>query len=232
MTEMTSPQPFPEPLITGQKMTREEFLRRWELLPELKNAELIEGIVYVASPVSRQHGALDTRLMSWLDHYAIATPGCEAGNNSTWCMADSLPQPDCDLRILPDHGGQSREAGEFCGGAPELALEVCLSSTQYDFGPKLALYQRAGVREYITVELLRQRVIWRSLEDGSYVAMEPSPEGVLRSKVFPGLWLDVDALWNNDGARLMAVLQQGLATAEHSAFVEELRKRAHTVSSR
>ena len=220
---MTSLQPFPEPLITGMQMTEEEFLRRWESLPELKNAELIEGVVYVGSPVSRRHSKRDSQLLSWLYFYAIATPGCEAGSNSTWSMMGSLPQPDCDLRILPESGGQSKEAGEFCGVAPELAVEVCLSSTQHDFGPKLALYQRAGVREYITLEEARQKVVWRSLEAGSYVAMEPGDDRVLRSKVFPGLWLDVDAMWSDDGVRMMAVLQQGLATPEHAAFVERLK---------
>jgi hypothetical protein len=84
-------------------------------------------------------------------------------------MSGSAPQPDAYLRILPSHGGQSGNEGPLGAGAPELAVEVCLTSTHIDFGPKLALYQRAGLREYITVEALGRQVIWRVLENGVYV---------------------------------------------------------------
>jgi Uma2 family endonuclease len=160
---MASLQVLPRELITGQCMSREEFLSRWEALPDLKNAELIEGIVYVASPVSRKHGTFDTLTHWWLGHYVWHTPGCEAGNNATWFMLESAPQPDAYLVILPECGGQARGDDEYWEGAPDLALEICITSTEVDFGPKLALYQRAGVREYITLESLRKRIVWRVL---------------------------------------------------------------------
>jgi Uma2 family endonuclease len=213
-------------LVTGERMDVEEFLRRWEELPDLKNAELIDGVVHVSSPVSLEHGDLDTLILMWLAYYAHATPGCRAGNNSTWFMLDSAPQPDAHLRILPAYGGQSRERTRdkksYSTGAPELAVEICVTSTDVDFGPKRKLYESAGVREYITIETFRERLIWRVLEDGVYASQLSSEDGILRSQIFPGLWLDVAAFWANDGAKMLAALNSGIAAEEHQRFVERL----------
>ena len=209
-------------LVTGERMDVEEFLRRWEELPELKNAELIDGSVYVPSPVTLEHVCRDRRIIWWLTQYSDATPGCECGDNGTWLMLDSAPQPDAFLRILPSRGGQSRNEKGYGAGAPELAVEICVTSTEVDFGPKLRLYQRAGVREYITVETLRNRLVWRMLENGIYVNQEMPPDGILRSRIFPGLWLDVAAFWADDGAKMLAALNAGLASEDHQRFVERL----------
>src|SRR5438105_3192816 len=123
---MTLPQVSPAELITGQRLSLEEFLCRWEALPDLKNAELIEGIVYVGSPVSIEHGTFDSLTHWWLEHYAFRTPGCKTGNNATWMMLGSAPQPDAFLRVLPEFGGQSRTAGKYGTVAPELVVEVCI----------------------------------------------------------------------------------------------------------
>jgi Uma2 family endonuclease len=211
-----------EGLVTGQKMSREEFLRQWEQLPDLKNAELIDGVVHVSSPVSPDHAFRNTSVIWWLNHYALSTPGCQAGNNMTWTMLDFAPQPDSFLRLRPEYGGQSRDTRESCEGAPELVVEICVTSTEVDFGPKLRLYQRAGVREYVTAETLRKRVTWRVLQDGAYVAQRIPDDGIFRSPVFPGLWLNVAAFWDDDGSRMMAALNQGLATEEHQRFVQSL----------
>jgi Uma2 family endonuclease len=220
---MLSPVVTATELVTGERMTVEEFLHRWEELPDLKNAELIDGVVHVPSPVSREHGNLDSLIHWWLVHYAHATPGCTGGSNSTWLMLDSAPQPDAYLRILPSHGGQSGDEKRFCTGAPELAVEVCLTSTEVDFGPKRKLYQRAGVREYITIETFGNRLIWRMLdENGVYISQEVPPDGILRSQVFPGLWLDVAAFWADDGAKMLAALNAGLASEDHQKFVARL----------
>jgi len=212
----------PPGLVTGERLTVEEFLRRWEELPELKNAELIDGVVYLSSPVSLEHGDLDSLIHWWLAHYAHATVGCRSGSNSTWVMSGSVPQPDAHLRILPSHAGQSGTKGSLGAGAPELAVEVCVTSSELDLGPKLALYQRAGVREYITVEARGRRMIWRVLDNGSYIAQTLPADGIFRSRVFPGLWLDVAAFWANDGAKLLMVLNACLASEVHRTFVERL----------
>jgi Uma2 family endonuclease len=222
---MSSVHSVPRPLVPGQRLTREEFLRRWEEWPEIKNAELIDGVVYMPSPVSSDHRRYSYLLSGWLTAYAAATPGCEGGSNGTWLMLESAPQPDVDLRILPALGGQSRNEGPYCGGAPELVIEVCGTSAAYDLGPKLALYQRAGVREYLTLVIDPPQIVWRELHEGRYRPIPPGPDGILRSTVFPGLWLEPEAALAGDAARVLAVLQQGLASAEHQAFVDRLAKR-------
>ncbi|HEY6344841.1 MAG TPA: Uma2 family endonuclease [Bryobacteraceae bacterium] len=220
---MVSVLPESATLITGEKMSKAEFLCRWEALPEIKVAELIEGVVFVPSPVSVDHGERNSGMDLLLGYYAAMTPGCAVGTNATWEMLESVPQPDVHLRIQPEHGRQSSVSGKYPVGAPELAVEICLTSTEVDFGPKLRLYERAGVREYITVELLAKRIVWRVLRDRVYQALEPDADGVLRSIVFPGLWLDQEAFWRNDGTRMLATLEAGLATAEHQEFAARLR---------
>lgn len=222
---MLSPIVAPAELVTGQRMNVAEFLSRWEDLPDLKNAELIDGVVYVPSPVSLDHGSRDAQIIWWLSQYAYATPGCKCGDNSTWLMLDSAPQPDSYLRILPAYGGQSRDEGKYSAGGPELIVEICLTSTEVDFGPKLALYQRAGVSEYVTLELFKKRIVWRVLKDTVYLAQSAPADGILRSHVFPGLWLDVAAFWQDDGTKMSAALNAGLSTADHQRFVEALRVR-------
>jgi Uma2 family endonuclease len=219
---MLSPVVTATELVTGERMTVEEFLHRWEELPDLKNVELIDGVVYVSSPVSYEHGSFDFLVHLWLAYYAQATPGCQGGSNSTWLMLDNAPQPDAYLRILPAHGGQSSDGKLYTVGAPELAVEICLTSTEVDFGPKRKLYQRAGVREYITIETFRKRIVWRVLVDGVYMQQETPPDGILRSEFFPGLWLDTAAFWTGDGAKMLAALNTGLASEVHQKFAAHL----------
>src|SRR5437588_7933941 len=92
------------PLAAGDKLTRDEFLRRWTAHPQIKNAELIGGMVYMASPVSVEHGDMDGDLGAWLGVYKAATPGTASGNNTTAFLLEDVPQPDLNLRILPDYG--------------------------------------------------------------------------------------------------------------------------------
>jgi hypothetical protein len=179
----------------GDRFTSKEFLRRWEAMPELKHAELIEQ---------------------------DATPGCEGGSEGTWIMGpDNVPQPDAFLRILPQFGGQSAETGGYGSGAPELIVEVSGSTLSRDLGTKLDLYRRSGVREYLTILRQPRQIIWRGLSRGRYREMTPGSDGLLRSRVFPGLWLDPDAVWNAKKSLRKAV-EQGIQSAEHAAFVRSL----------
>ena len=136
---MAAPRIPEDRLITRLQMTREEFPARWQALPGMKKAELIEGMVYVPSPVSSDHCRFDGLVGGWLSHYQWSTPGCEVGHNGTWMIPGSAPQPDVYLVIRSEYGGQSRIEGIYRSGAPELAVEICLTSAQLDFGPKLAL---------------------------------------------------------------------------------------------
>ena len=196
---------------------------RWEALPDLKRAELVEGVVYVGSPQSLDHGTNDHVACVWLGHYGLNTPGCVGGLNATWFMQESVPQPDQFLAIRPEFGGQWRVEGKYAAGAPELAVEVCLSSASRDRGPKLGLYRRAGVLEYLSFEVRPKRIVWLHLSSGAYQPILAGPDGIFRSLVFPGLWLNEAAFWAGDGPALLATLQGGMATPEYLAFAERLR---------
>lgn len=213
---------LPELLVTGQRMSVDEFIRRWEQLPDLKRAELIEGVVHVASPLGEPHGSYTSQIIGWLTRYSNPTPGILTGNDVSFrIVPGSLPQPDAYLRILRECGGLSDRRGGLVEGPPELVIEVCDSSKARDLGPKLALYQRAGVPEYLTVEVDPFRVTWRALTaDGRYEAIAPSPDGSLRSRIFPGLWLDVAALEHIQP--LDPVLRKGMRTKAYRAFRDRL----------
>ena len=201
-------------------MAREQFLRIWDGLPDLKRAELIDGTVFVASPVSAGHGFTDFVTQGWLMSYAARTPGCRGGANMTWLMLESAPQPDCCLTSQPVRLGGKHN--NLAVGAPELIIEVTWSSHSHDYGPKRALYQRAGVKEYLTIDEFDCKVVWRRLVAGSYRNIAPGPDGIIKSAAFPGLWLDPAALWDEEhgATRILNVLDQGLLSPEHAAFVK------------
>jgi putative restriction endonuclease len=191
-------------------------------LPHIKHAELIRGIVYMPSPLSFNHSRSDSLAALWLGYYAAKTPGCQAGSNGTWLMLEDSPQPDVYLRIVDECGGQSGVKGKYPEGASELIVETCVSRTAYDLGPKLDLYREAGVQEYITVLLEESKLQWRRLASGVYVMLDTPSDGIVRSTVFPGLWLNPAALLAGDGQRILEVADAGIATEEHAEFVTRL----------
>ena len=211
---------LPPLLHEGDRLDGQEFLHRWEAMPELKRAELIDGVVFMASPVALDHSTTHHDVNTWIGLYRGATPGCQAGTDGTWVMGPKdMPQPDIFLRILPAFGGQSTDAGKYAAGAPELIVEVSGSSLSRDLGIKLDLYRRAGVREYLTVQLQPRAVIWRQLARSRYREIPADEDGVLRSRIFPGLWLDAQAL---SKGKLAGAAERGLASPEHGAFVRRL----------
>jgi Uma2 family endonuclease len=215
------------PLENGDRLTREEFERRYDAMPHLKKAELIEGVAYVPSPVrQRHHGGPHSRLNGWLFAYEARTPGLELGDNSTVRLdAVNEPQPDCVLFIQPEHGGKVviDEEG-YINGAPDLVAEVAASSADVDVNAKLSVYQRKGVREYIVWRVLDHELDWYVLRGAGYESLTADDDGVLRSTIFPGLWLDPGALLRRDSETLLAVLQRGLETPEHAAFKADLQR--------
>jgi Uma2 family endonuclease len=213
------------PLENGDYLTREEFERRYHAMPQIKKAELIEGRVYMPSPVRRKsHGVPDSAMITWLGVYRAATPGVSAANNATVRLDEANePQPDADLRIEEAYGGQAFiSSDDYLEGAPELVVEISASSASYDLREKQEAYRRNGVREYIVWTVYEQQVQWFSLEAAEYVRLQPDEAGILRSRVFPGLWLDVPALLQDDLASVLNCLQEGLASPEHAEFVERL----------
>lgn len=210
----------------GDHLSRAEFERRYEAHPEIKKAELIEGVVYMPTPVRHiPHGRPHARIMTWLGHYWAATPGVDLSDNATLRLdLDNEPQPDALLRLPESQGGKSRIGeGGYLEGSPELLVEVAASSVAYDLHVKKWVYARNGVQEYLAIQTYEERIDWFALEDSVYQPLTPGDDGVLRSRVFPGLWLHVDAFWAGDLAKLLAVLQEGIALPEHEALIARLQ---------
>lgn len=212
------------PLRHGDRLTRAEFERRYDAMPTLKKAELLEGVVYMPSPVSHDHGRSHYRLNGWTGIFAFSTPGIDGSDNGTLRLAlDNEPQPDIFLFILPSRGGRAiLSADGFVEGAVDFVGEVAVSSVAIDLGIKLALYRRNGVTEYVVWRVLDRAIDWFILRDGEYERLTPGPDGVYRSVHLPGLWLDAAALIDGNLVRVRDVAMQGVSSEEHAAFVERL----------
>ena len=213
------------PLETGDHLTRREYERRYNAMPNVKKAELIEGVVYMPSPVRfKNHGSPHLQMATWVGVYLGHTPGLSAGDNATVRLdPDNEPQPDVLLRLEKDKGGRSEiSADDYIEGAPELVIEIAGSSASYDLHEKLTVYRRNGVQEYIVWQVHEQRIDWFVLEDEQYARLQPDGEGVMRSRLFPGLWLHAPAMLSGGIPTFLATLQQGLATPEHQAYVASL----------
>lgn len=218
-------------LYSGDRMSREDFHRIYQQTPESFKAELIGGIVYVASPLKIPHGTSHPYLTTAFLLYAGNTSGVEVGDNTTILLGeDGEPQPDLYLRILPDYGGQSKttideENGkeEFVDGAPELIAEIAHSSVAIDLHAKREDYRRYGVREYLVLSLKEQQLRWFDLPNNQELRI--GDDGILRAKTFPGLWIHGPALLAKNFEQFMATLNAGLATPERKEFMRELAVR-------
>jgi len=212
-------------LRTGEQLTRAEFERRYAAMPHIKRAELLEGVVVVGSPVHvLNHGKPHGQMMAWLGVYYLSTPGTMPCDNATTRLdANTVVQPDALLRIAPEAGGESLVSDDdYVEGAPELVVEIASSSVPYDAGLKRIMYQRCGVQEYLLWQTEQQRLDWWELRDGRYHPLLPDADGIITSRVFPGLYLHAEALLHDDMAAVLKAAQHGLASANHAAFVEQL----------
>lgn len=212
------------PLQNGDRLTRVEFERRYAALPNLRKAELLEGVVQMPSPVHVEHMEADLAVITWLGVYVAMTPCVRGGGDGSVRLdADNEVQPDALLRIDERCGGQSRVTDDgFIEGAPELVVEISGSTVSYDLHAKLNIYRRAGVREYVVWRVYDGAVDWFLLDEGRYLAQPTDAEGCHHSQVFPGLILPVPALLAGDLAQVLGAVQQGVQTPEHRAFVQRL----------
>jgi len=214
------------PLCNGDHLTVAEFERRYEAMPDVKKAELIEGVVYMPSPVTMvYHGKPNGHLLTWIGHYSAYTEGTEFGDNATLklLVGENQPQPDAQLRILPEFGGQSKTEDGYVVGGVELAGEVSASNVSYDLHEKLLAYEKNNILEYIVWRVEDEEIDWFILKARKYKRLT-AKDGIYRSKVFPGLWLDSDAMITGNLAKVLDVVQQGIASEEHQRFVTKLSK--------
>ncbi len=212
------------PLENGDRLTRIEFERRYAAMPATRKAELIEGVVQMPSPIRIEHQVADGAVLFWLGAYVASTPHVQfGGDGSVRLDIDNEVQPDALLRIEAEYGGQSSVSADgFIEGAPELVVEISGSSASYDLHAKMNIYRRSGVREYIVWRVYDRVIDWFVLSEGRYVALAADSDGVLTSRVFPGLRLPVPAIIAGQLADLLAAVQQGVQSAEHAAFVARL----------
>ncbi|MBD2435319.1 Uma2 family endonuclease [Nostoc sp. FACHB-110] len=213
------------PLESGDRLTRQEFEHRYHAMPNTKKAELIEGVVYIASPLRfKSHGKPHGNLIIWLGTYKVSTPGVELGDNSTVRLdLDNEVQPDVVLLIDEQLGGQTRiTEDDYIEGAPELIAEVAASSAANDLYDKKRVYRRNGVKEYIVWQVFDNKLDWFVLENGDYITLNPDTNGIIKSRTFPGLWLELSALLTGEMTQVLAVLQQGVASEAHQLFIQQI----------
>ena len=214
------------PLENGDRLTRPEFERRYAASSRIKKAELIEGTVYVASPLRfQQHAEPHSRLHGWLWTYQIGTPRLLLGIEPTVRLdLDNELQPDIVLILDESVGGTARLTEDgYLEGVPELVVEIAASSAAIDLGSKQQVYRRNGVTEYIVWQSFERRLDWFQLVEGEYQPLLPDSDGIICSGIFPGLWLAVDSLLSDRMVDVLEVLQRGIGSPEHTAFVEQLK---------
>lgn len=220
------------PLREGDRLMRAEFERRYFAMPPAFKAELVEGVVHIPTLMPTEaHAVPQFNLVGWLGIYRITTPGVQGGDNGTCRLdLDNEPQPDAFLRILPEFGGQTRTVQGYVEGAPEFVAEVCASSASYDLHAKLNAYRRNGVREYVVWRVWDSAIDWFILRSGQFDRLRPGNDGVSRSEVFPGLWLDPQALLSENLKRVQEVARQGVASPEHNEFAAQLQSRKKVIA--
>lgn len=213
------------PLENGERLTRQEFERRYKAMPHIQKAELIEGVVLMPSPVHfTSHSQPHAHIITWLGVYCAATPGAKLGDNATVRLdPDNEVQPDVLLRLDENKGGQSHIGDDdYVEGAPELIVEIAASSASYDLFEKKTIYRRNGVQEYVVWQVYDGRIDWFRLDEGVYKQIEADKEGILQSHVFPGLWLHSEALLLDDLSQVLAIAQRGIASEAHQTYVSQL----------
>ena len=223
--ERRTPKPKKDlpPLVNGDHLDQKTFHERYEAMPEVR-AELIGGIVYMSSPQKMRHGYHHFQLIGLTNDYVDDTPGTGGCVNTTSILGpDAEPQPDTCLFILPEYGGQTAVDDKgYMTGASEWIGEISASTESIDLNRKKLNYEKAGVREYMVAAVRTKQLFWFIRRRGKFKPLPPGADGIIRSEVLPGFWLDADAFLNRDSKRLLAALRQGLASAEHATFAAKL----------
>ncbi|MDB5390208.1 MAG: hypothetical protein JWM11_5854 [Planctomycetaceae bacterium] len=219
---------FNIPLRNGDRLNADEFCRRWDFTPNLRHAELIGGQVFLNPPISAgAHGRPHGNILVLLGIYAAGTPGTEMiSESSVHFGPQDLPQPDALLRIREESGGSSHFKGDELYGPPELIVEVAASSAAYDLFQKKQTYFEQSVQEYLVWVVYEQKFIWFERRETQYVPRSFGRSTILKSEVFPGLWLDTRALLAHDAKKAQHTLQKGLDSPEHAEFVKRLKSQA------
>lgn len=175
-------------LASGDCLSRAEFERRYAADPRVKKAELIEGVVYVASPLRfTPHAEPHSYLGTWIGTYVAYTPDVRSGIEPTVRLdLDNELQPDIVLLLDETVGGKAHLTTDgYLEGTPELVVEIAASSAAIDSGSKKRVYRRNGVLEYIVWQSYENQLQWFEWAEGDYQLKSPDENGIIRSQVFP-----------------------------------------------
>lgn len=195
------------PLEHGDVLTRSEFERRYATMPRVKKAELIDGSVYMSSPVRTQaHGVPHVNLATLLRIYALKHPGLIVSDNAT-VRLDALNEPQPDLVLMRENGSARLDTDDYISGPPEFIAEIASSSASYDLHSKKRSYLRAGVGEYLVWLALEERFAFWEYREEDFVEIPSDADGLLESRIFPGLVIDTRALLAGDLATALARLR-------------------------
>lgn len=211
----------PPTLQNGDNLSLAEFKYLYANSPQIRRAELLEGVVHVPSPVYVPHASAQGDINGLLYTYQSQTPGTiYLGEQSIELDSDNYVQPDAILFVE----GSVTIADGLLIGAPTLVVEVAVSTRAHDLGVKKHIYRRNRVQEYLVLAAFEQEIYWFQYEGGEFQPLLADAAGIYRSRAFPGLWLNAPAFWRRETRAVLATLQQGLATAEHAGFVAGLAR--------
>ena len=191
-------------LENGAVMPRHEFHRLYAQRLELHRVELVEGVVYMPSPIKVEgHADAQALIMEWLATYTLSRPELRHTGPGTVLLDDqNEPEPDAMLyRVRP-----GRVVGGYLKGAPELIVEIANTSASRDLHQKKAAYERNAVGEYIVWRVADELIDWFRLDHDRYVAAAPGADGIIESVQFAGLRLAVSAALAMDRAAVLRAL--------------------------
>jgi Uma2 family endonuclease len=187
-------------------MTRQEFHAAYANYEGLARVELIEGVVYLPSPISLAgHARPQSLVLFWLNAFAAAQPAVEAVGPAS-VLLDDQNEPEPDAMLLRTTPGWLNEEG-FLVKIPELAVEIANSSRSRDLHQKLRAYERNGIAEYVVWRVSDGEIDWFELREGRYVKRAADASGMIESREFPGLVMDVPAMLAMDRAKVLAALK-------------------------
>lgn len=120
----------------------------------------------------------------------------------------------------------------YLARGPEFVADVSDNPIKESVPLKVDVYARHDVKEYLVWRTEDAAIDWFVHDGTQFQRTAPDPDGIIRSRVFPGLWIDTIAMLSDDGSKLLATLDRGLASPEHADFVARLRESADRIRAR
>ena len=173
-------------------VTVDEF---YSLVPDGRKADLIDGVIYMASPDSHRANKLTGFVYRLLQEFleARGIGGDVVFSRYAFRLSEfSAPEPDVAY-VRSERVGLMEEGG--MRGGPDIAVEVVSrESRRRDYDDKRRLYEEAAIPEYWIIDPIQERVEFLVLEEGRYQLVPLEENRLFRSRALPGFWIDVDWL--------------------------------------